>query len=702
MRQLLRRATLDRLTGQEMLSGGFGGFAFARRALAKEWGIEEPASLMVKQEPFPPLYELASGAGSLDEALALGRIASVWHNPDRRTIPVGKLGGPAMPTHDWKRLMAGKKPRPEPLAACVPFDHWYFTAARLSAVADLKQLSESWGSPLRFAQMSGRDARLLERYQEQLRLPIQELAKIDPKLVRAVALTGSDLFWAEGTDLTAIVDTPDPAAFAAVLDRLAPGRPTVQRHREGVIEQRGTQFRARTRERVLVSNSLTALRRVLDTIAGKRPSLASRFDFQYMRTAFPRDPKQEDAFVFLGDDFIRALVSPAAAHQGHAPRPKPGRAAEDQSCGPRSRDAARQETRRHEGDVRRPSAGRFGGRPIAWKDGEASSRTHGTLSHGVPLIDVPIRDVTEGEFDAYQRFCIDYEKLWLTFIDPVGIRMKSGSNALRVEAYMLPLAQNEAYRQLRRWTGGKSCAWDPRRISPNAVAQLRLARYGHRGGVSLQFDDSPELPAWAESVSTLLLYPSAGSRAASACRWSSASTTRRLDCLRCGKGWRRGWNRHCCSRKRGRIGSGRRDGGTHPLNPALLSLVSGEPAPRGVMAALNGPMWPLALMVLPLLDAPPKALHVAEIGKTTYLSFDGKPLDSRIDASKGAPDEKGEPAALGLFLSRKHPGMSAVLEMLLEWRVRQEALAANVMWQSSTMPASSTRRRARPSGGASP
>src|SRR5262249_23724039 len=70
-------------------------------------------------------------------------------------------------------------------------------------------------------------------------------------------------------------------------------------------------YRVVVKERVVLANSRAALHRVLDTMAGKRRSLAKSPDFQYMRTAFVRDDKEEDGFAFLSDDFIRSLVGPA-------------------------------------------------------------------------------------------------------------------------------------------------------------------------------------------------------------------------------------------------------------------------------------------------------------------------------------------------------------------------------------------------------
>src|SRR5262249_22451041 len=70
--------------------------------------------------------------------------------------------------------------------------------------------------------------------------------------------------------------------------------------------------RAAFDEFVVYSNSSVGLRRVLDAQRGKLTSLWDSLDFQYMRTVFRADDKEEDGFAFLSDAFIRQLVGPAS------------------------------------------------------------------------------------------------------------------------------------------------------------------------------------------------------------------------------------------------------------------------------------------------------------------------------------------------------------------------------------------------------
>src|SRR5262249_47403367 len=125
---------------------------------------------------------------------------------------------------------------------------------------------------------------------------------------------------------TALFEVTDPEKFLSVqAGYLAAARREFGRElRVGKASHRGTPletfatprrevslYRAVLGKVVACSNSPQALRRVIARHARAHPSLAESLDFQYMRTVFRRDAREEDGFVFLSDAFIRRLVGPA-------------------------------------------------------------------------------------------------------------------------------------------------------------------------------------------------------------------------------------------------------------------------------------------------------------------------------------------------------------------------------------------------------
>ncbi len=706
LQSLTRRAALDRLAADEVLSGGHGWFAFARKALAARHKIPEPPSLFRGDTPAAAgLFELASGAVSLDEALALGRIKTAGHAPSARTIPIDKVRAVTVTPHPWKGMLKGHEPVPEPLADAVPHDNWFLTAAKLETLASVAAMTQAWGgSPLRMAQMNERDHRLMERYQRQLCLDLPALVKAVPaKEVRGVALTGTDLFFTDGTDITVIVDTPRPKAFQAHTDkaldaaRKLPGfTATTRYHRYTPVEGYTTPdravslYRAVAGQRAIFSNSLPALTRVLDTIAGKRRSLSASLDFQYMRKVFPPGPKHEDGFVFLSDDFFASLLSPAVRIK--AMRRLSTRAAltaishaallqhsltGEWPVGAHTIEAAN--------CIPGMSAWDSEGDRIRWgpKRGEATSPTMGTLSNGVPLVEIRLDDVTREEADAYDGFRTEYEWLWRRFIDPAGIRFHGDADRMRVEAHMLPLTNNQAYENLRWMTEGKHTTSDPARLAPAAAGAMRMS-FRNGGWLAFHLDDSAALPAWAAQQAARLVYPDkappaagmppmmliwGGEKGPRDARQLADLLDRLLD----------GGPLFLRDKQTSRAHRGVTITRV-PVSPkgyaALIKLLDMVPAGDGLS--------PLAL--LPLMfprEKPPAAFYTAQIADGWYTALDEKPLVGRIDAwKKGAGDDKGEPAAAGVLLSTRRPGMAATAEMFLESQARHKALAANVMWQA--------------------
>jgi hypothetical protein len=675
LRDLSRHAALQLARAREAMSGGLGYYAVARKELARAWGLRDPGPVFKSDAPKRTgLIELTSGAASLDDALALGQLDATDHSPDNRTIPLNRLTTFRVPDHPWQYMMGGKKPAPEPLAACVPHDHWFLTVTRLQTLSEIADMVEAWGSPLRLVQVNDRDHRVLDRYQTQLCLPIKELTKAVPaKLVRAVALTGSDLFWVEGTDITVIVDTPDPKKLLKAIDgplahaRKLPGfKRRAHSHRGVDFESFTTPgrevslYRARLEKRVVLSNSPDAMKRVLDTISNNRPSLRLCHDYRYMRTAFRRDAK-EDGFVYLSDDFIRNLINPEMRIK--AMRRASSRAAMTQVSNaalvfaalkgklPASRDDLERA-----GLLKRGEACDSRGEPVEWKDGQAVSPTHGTLAGGAALIEYSAKVITPAERDAFDQFRKGYSEKWRQFIDPIGIQFRLDDKALRVEAYMLPLTDNAAYRQLRWATGGSHSSWDPSPLAPRLAGQLRFSTYR---GMVIQLDDSADLPDWASYLSMRLLYPERSGRKKGplppllAARHNVSTTSI--------------------------TGLGLLDVFLEAaFSPDDISIDREQFAP-GKSQLSN---WvPPALLTLLHETAPPKAYY-ERIGKGQYLMLDKKVARERIARRKKDVSEDGKDVAVGLFLSRKQRGMSDAIELLLEARVREKAHAANVMWQA--------------------
>jgi hypothetical protein len=476
LRRPWARAWAYRLESQHLRSPGVGFFHLARELTARKHGINLPAMTFSPEGDSGSLlgsllgpegdrvYQLTTGATALTESLALGRLGRAGKpKPAARTRPVKDVRGIDVAEHPWKKMMGGKKPADEPLARLVPCDNYYLAVADPAALLSAWEVMDAWGgSVLRSPRLLDRDHGVRARYERQLCLPGADLVRALPRgLVRALAVTGSDLFLLEGSDVTLLVDAAFPAGFRKVQDlfvaraRKAHGeglKETSEDYRGVRVEGFATPrrevslYRATVGKVVVCSNSPTAIRHVIDTHAGSRKALAESLDFQYMRTVFVRDAKEEDGFAFLSDAFIRRLVGPATRikemrrQQARAALQLTGHAALfvglDEGKLPADTKALLAGAALEPDALAVPE-----GEPVRWdaERREAVSDAYNTLGFTTPLVDLPIDLATPDEVEGYERFRLEYLRLWGRYFDPVGIRFKLRPEQTRVEVYLLPL-----------------------------------------------------------------------------------------------------------------------------------------------------------------------------------------------------------------------------------------------------------------------
>src|SRR5262249_22124240 len=147
-----------------------------------------------------------------------------------------------------------------------------------------------------------------------------------PAVVRSLAITGSDPYVREGSDVTVLFHVKNRGLFLTAVDRfLQEARKTYagrleekkDTYHQNTIqslftpEREVSLHRAVFEDYIVYSNSPVGVRRVLDTFQKRHKALADSLDFQYMRTVFRTEDPEEDGFLFLSDPFIRNLVGPA-------------------------------------------------------------------------------------------------------------------------------------------------------------------------------------------------------------------------------------------------------------------------------------------------------------------------------------------------------------------------------------------------------
>ena len=426
------------------------------------------------------LMDTTTGVMSMQEALQHDRGLRLDRGDEQRTIAVGSLVLPPLDAHPFEKMQA-KLPDPaagvpEPLAAAVPAEFWYARVDDIRLLLRLLDEADAWITPVvQVLQQNPEDRHLADRYQAQLGLRRTDLAKLfGHTVVGQVAIVGSDPYLREGSDVTMIFSVKQQAIFDAELSKHIeaykaelPGLTTSTRDYQGVqiSESRdpgGTvrQQRAQVGELAFVSNSPKALERILDAQGGRTPRLGDEADLRYM---LARDPGAHQAFAFLSDKFIAAVIGPqqkvqaARRQQALAELLTPGYAALLHGwlfgAAPASTEALVKS-----GLLLADELKHADGAAIEFTPGGPARSSWGQASALTPLIDLPaVTQVSEAEKLAYENFGRGYQQYWKQFIDPVAIRVdvkdEAGTSTADIDVRILPLISATDYSDIEAIVG---------------------------------------------------------------------------------------------------------------------------------------------------------------------------------------------------------------------------------------------------------
>ncbi|HEY3801961.1 MAG TPA: hypothetical protein VGL61_05110 [Kofleriaceae bacterium] len=462
------------------------------------------------------LMETTTGIDALQEALQADRELFATVRTAKPSIAIETIHGPALSPHPWAAMRAalGRAAPAEPLATETPAEFYYARFATPSALFHILDHADGWASPMG-ALLAGRSELrdLSERYQTELGLERSQLARtFGDRVVGQIAIVGSDPYLGEGTDLTLLFAVKNKALFDTTLDAalakhgaahggiaastIAYDGATiaVARSNDGAVHRYRTQLGAIE----LVSNSLGATKRVIDTHAAHHASLAAEPDFQYALARGADVPA--DMLAFIGDKLVAEVVGPrqkileARRQIALAELSAPpfsallygwiyGRSPASANELVDAKLLGRDDLAHHDGAA------------IAWQPGEAPRSSWGTPAAMTPLIDLPpVVTVTEAERDAYARFASTYEGYWRSYIDPIAIRIAVAADTLAVDMRVLPLIDASDYRKLLEIVGDARIAVRPLGTGARAVVGLGATAIAEASsGLGMFLREAPDL-----------------------------------------------------------------------------------------------------------------------------------------------------------------------------------------------------------------
>ena len=463
------------------------------------------------------LYNVFSGSLAIQESLQLdtmqGDERERPNRPNNNQLPATKttlaeLQGPTIKSHPWKEMLGDRQPVVSPLSLCVPHDQYFVEFQSLNKLLEIAEASNLYGQYLN--QQAWKDAsssQLMDHLRRQLCLPSDPLTKpFYDVVVEQLAITGSDLYLTEGSDITFIFRLRQPDVFRprveSFLDDAEKANPHAQRKTQKMLGVDVVQLTTPQREVCVFaadptpelhvrSNSAVGMARTLAAILGKDEAgqvvtrLGETDEFRYIRTLMPQGDKLEDGLIYLSDAFIRNVVGPrqkiaerrrrmAYNHlrmMGHASlmfRTEFGRV-------PTSLDEL---TRAQctpgtfgEGKLACP----WGGNYQLSTDGVlGQSSIVGTSQFMTPLCELPLDEITPEEAQSYRDFVNNYNSYWRTFFDPIAIRIQVTPQRYRVETIILPLINSTIYQQMHAMLGGPPEPLDALPVPKRNMASINL------------------------------------------------------------------------------------------------------------------------------------------------------------------------------------------------------------------------------------
>ena len=416
-------------------------------------------------------YALFSGGRAVSENLQLDRNVQ-GSKSEEPTVDIDTLDGITIDEIDWKPLIKDMKPELDPLAASIPADQHVIFFPTFSAAVLTADQAELQGTPiLHLAEPRSEDARTAERYQKQLCLSLTGLGRLlGPKVVKSVALTGSDPYFHTGTDVAVLFETENSAALKNLLMTqvaIAASKTPNAKAERGEIDgltYRGVRspdrsvcsYIAQLDHAVVVTNSLYQLERLAAVAKNNSPSIASLPEYTFFRDRYRLGDAEETGFVFLSDATIRRW------------------------CGPRWRIATSRQARDMAvlTELQAANLDRLVKKtaqpgPIytdfATADvGELSldpagvrSSVQGSLEFMTPIAELPVKKVTQAEADAYKWWRDGYQRNWRWAFDPIALRLTFEQKRLAADLTVMPLIFASEYREIVSISEGA-------KIAPNA------------------------------------------------------------------------------------------------------------------------------------------------------------------------------------------------------------------------------------------
>jgi len=403
-------------------------------------------------------YALVSGGRAVSENLQLDRLLPVA-DADHPTVELESIEGITVQAFDWTSMIKDANPQRDALAKLIPDDQYVIFLQSFQAMVDLADHAGEQGTVvLRAAEPRSEDARVRQRYEQQLGLGLSQLAKaIGPSLIESVAFTGADPYLRTGADVAVLFEAKDSIAlrtFIVAQVAMSAGSRIDVTTVDGAIagasyngflspDRSVCSYVAAIGSAVIVTNSLDQLERLVLVSNGENPSIASLDEYTFFRDRYPLGSENETGLLILSDDAIRKWCGPRWRIANSRRTRAAALMADLQSV--YLDDLVQEEI--NTGPLHTafslPDAGEFTLGP----DG-VQSTVYGTLEFLTPILELDFTKVTKDEAEFYRRWREGYERNWSNFFDPIAVQFQASPEKLAVDLTVMPLIEFSGYRHM--------------------------------------------------------------------------------------------------------------------------------------------------------------------------------------------------------------------------------------------------------------
>ncbi len=399
-------------------------------------------------------FSVLGGRAAVRETLQMQALSPRQGDEAGPAVPIGDIQGVEVPAHPFEEMLASAGGGRLAIAEAVPRDRFLLYAARPDALLPLLDDGSRFISRLG-AGITGHALQynLKSRYLARLGLDETWLRSfLESGAVSELAVFTPDLFFIDGTDITAVSRLRQPQLLAGLLDLIGVKGLTSSGSAVRTLPDGAKVYWALRDDLLFLSTCEAELSKALALAeTDGENSMGQSAEFRYMLSQLPLDGATR-LFAYMSDPFIRRLVGPAV---------KIGQLRRLNVRADMERIVAAGLLARLDGIVSPTLATltEWGYLPEGFGDGDyhvgadlrVRSDVYGPLTAMKPISQVPVETVSPSEANAYKSYLEGYQRFWRRYFDPIAIRVNDTEDGgLAAETFILPLIDNTIYNGLRQ------------------------------------------------------------------------------------------------------------------------------------------------------------------------------------------------------------------------------------------------------------